>query len=237
MSKKNRGRLIGIGVGPGDPELITLKGLARLRAADLVAYPILADKPAFTRKIIAQYLTEQQHELPLSIPLAPPQRTAKGYDQAARQLADKMTDGHQIALLCEGDPFFYGSFARLYERLVHRWPIEVIPGVSSIMAAAATTGQALAQAGAPFSVLPGLAPIEDIRKMLKSGGNFAIIKPSQKWPQLLDLFDELKLLKKATLIIHATLENQQIHHLDESRPQSVPYFSLVLISGDAHGAA
>ncbi|MGR4001252.1 MAG: precorrin-2 C(20)-methyltransferase [Alphaproteobacteria bacterium] len=230
------GRLVGIGVGPGDPELLTLKGLARLREADVVAFPVLGERAAFTRRIVADYLRPGQRELSLTVPLLRGDGVERlaveaAYDDAAERLAEELAAGHYVALLCEGDPFFYGSFAYFYERLVGRWPVEVIPGVSSLMAAASRVGRALSMGSETFCVLSGTAPIEEIRKGLEAGGNFAIIKPNRRWTALLDVLGGLDLLPRSQLVIHAGLEDEEIHSLADSRPESVPYFSLILVRG------
>ena len=139
------GTLYGLGVGPGDPELITLKALRLLQAAPVVAYPAPDDGPSFARAIVAGHLEARRGAPPVEVPIIIPMRAARFpaqqvYDHTAEVLADHLTQGRDVAVLCEGDPFFYGSFMYLFGRLADRFPTEVVPGVSSMMTCAAAIG-------------------------------------------------------------------------------------------------
>ena len=248
------GKLIGIGVGPGDPELLTLKGLARLRESQVIAYPTLDSRPAFTRRIVATYLQEGQEELPLVVPLLRAEKIAEGesasaqaarhqargqaYDSATELLRAKLQQGLQVALLCEGDPLFYGSFIYFHERLAPKsqdaWQVEIVPGVSSIMATAARLGSPLACGDATFLVLPGtLAPTALHGALAELKGNgCAVLKPNRHWKQLTASLQTLGLLSRARVVCHATLEDERIFVLAEEVPESVPYFSILLIDAD-----
>ncbi len=244
------GKLIGIGVGPGDPELLTLKGLARLRESQVIAYPTLDSRPAFTRRIVATYLQEGQEELPLVVPLLRAETIAEGesasaqaqrhqarsqaYDSATELLRTKLQQGLQVALLCEGDPLFYGSFIYFHERLAGTWQVEIVPGVSSIMATAARLGSPLACGDAAFLVLPGtLAPSELHLALGRLKGNgCAVLKPNRHWTQLTTSLRTLGLLPRARVVCHATLEEERVFILAEEVPEAVPYFSILLIDAE-----
>ena len=244
------GKLIGIGVGPGDPELLTLKGLARLQESQVIAYPTLDSRPAFTRRIVATYLQEGQEELPLVVPLLRAETIAEGesasaqaqrhqarsqaYDSATELLRTKLQQGLQVALLCEGDPMFYGSFIYFHERLAGTWQVEIVPGVSSIMATAARLGSPLACGDAAFLVLPGtLAPSELHLALGRLKGNgCAVLKPNRHWTQLTTSLQTLGLLPRARVVCHATLEEERVFILAEEVPEAVPYFSILLIDAE-----
>ncbi|MDA8004741.1 MAG: precorrin-2 C(20)-methyltransferase, partial [Alphaproteobacteria bacterium] len=151
------------------------------------------------------------------------------YDRAADLLRAELRAGNNVVVLCEGDPFFYGSFGYLYERLSGEREVEVIPGVSSLTATAATAGRVLALGGESFCVLSGVAPIDFLRARLSAGENFAIIKPSRCWRELLAVLDDLGLLPRARLVVRSGLPDEMVYDLEHSRPASVPYFSVVLI--------
>src|SRR6516164_1105513 len=123
------GRLFGIGVGPGDPELLTLKALRLLRAAPVVAYPAPEQGDSFARSIVAIWLNVGQREIAIRIPMQPSAPPAVIYDAAAAKLAIELDHGDDVALLCQGDPLFYGSFVHLFTRLAGRYRIEIVPGV------------------------------------------------------------------------------------------------------------
>ena len=139
------GCLIGLGVGPGDPELITLKALRRLREAPVVAYYAAENKRGNALTTVSEYLRPEQELIPLIYPITgkipPPPFDYEGvmrafYDHGAESLAERLAAGADVAVLCEGDPFFYGSFMYLHDRLVERFPTEVIAGVCSVVASA-----------------------------------------------------------------------------------------------------
>ena len=115
------GRVCGLGVGPGDPELITLKALRLLRAAAVVAYPAPADGPSFARAIVARWLSPSQREIVIRVPMNAERFPIEAiYDGAAEEIAAALDCGDDVAVLCQGDPFFYGSFMYLFARLAAR---------------------------------------------------------------------------------------------------------------------
>jgi precorrin-2/cobalt-factor-2 C20-methyltransferase len=129
------GTVYGIGVGPGDPELITVKALRLLRAADVIAYPAPEQGDSFARAIAAPHLPAGRIEIAIRMPIGDGQFPKHEiYDRAADEIAAHALAGRTVAVLCEGDPFFYGSFMYLHERLVERCPVKIVPGVSSLMA-------------------------------------------------------------------------------------------------------
>ena len=139
------GRLYGVGVGPGDPELITLKALRVLREADVIAYPALEEGDSLARAIAAPHIPKGREEFAIRMPMLADRFPAmEVYDQAAERISKALEDGKSVAVLCEGDPFFYGSFMYLFGRLADRHPVEVVPGVSSLTACAAALSAPLA---------------------------------------------------------------------------------------------
>jgi precorrin-2/cobalt-factor-2 C20-methyltransferase len=131
------GTAYGMGVGPGDPELITLKAHRILRACPVVAYPAPDQGDSLTREIVAPHLPGEQTEIAIRIPMVSERFPAQAiYDQAADDIGAHLDAGRDTAILCEGDPFLYGSFMYLFARLAERFPVEVIPGVSSLTASA-----------------------------------------------------------------------------------------------------
>jgi precorrin-2/cobalt-factor-2 C20-methyltransferase len=224
------GTLYGIGVGPGDPELITLKAHRILTAAKVVAYPAPDTGESFARSIVASYLTPEQTEFPIVIPMRSERFPAQSiYDRAAGEIARYLDDGTDVVVLCEGDPFFYGSFMYLFERLAGHFPVEVVPGISSVMAAGAAVGRPLAARNELLSVIPGPMETEEMRRQLEAADAAAIIKVGRHFPRIRDLIDEMGLTSASAYVERVTLGNQRLLPLAEVKDESAPYFSLILI--------
>src|SRR5262245_54515234 len=137
------GRLYGLGVGPGDPELLTLKALRLLRAVAVVAYPAPERGDSFARSIVARWIADHQREIAIRFPMRPGPPPTAIYDTAAANLAGELDRGHDVGLLCQGDPFFYGSFINIFTRLADRFCVEIVPGVSSLTACSAAAANPL----------------------------------------------------------------------------------------------
>ncbi|MCO4825246.1 MAG: precorrin-2 C(20)-methyltransferase, partial [Amylibacter sp.] len=127
------GMLYGVGLGPGDPELMTLKAARLIGGAEVIAYPTLEGGDSFARAIAADLIEDGTQEIAISIPMSVKREPAQAaYDQGAKQIARALDSGQDVVCLCEGDPFFYGSFMYLFARLSERFEVEVVPGVTSI---------------------------------------------------------------------------------------------------------
>ncbi len=223
------GTLYGIGVGPGDPELMTLKAHRILREAFVIAYPQPDNGPSFARSIVEQYLTAEQLEIPIVVPMDTARHPAKAvYDAAAETIAHHLDAGSDVVVLCEGDPFFYGSFMYLHERLANRYPIEIIPGVSSMMAAAAGIGRPLAARNDVLSVVPGPLESERIKAQIEASDAVAIIKLGRHLPRIRALIDELGLTDNSAFVERVSLANEKLLPLADA-PLDAPYFSMILI--------
>src|SRR5258708_10358085 len=171
-----KGRLYGLGIGPGDPELLTLKALRLMRAAPVVAYPAPEIGDSFARQIVAEWLDRGQREIRVPFPMRPGPPPAAIYDAAAAQLAAVMDAGEDIAYLCQGDPLFYGSFAGILTRLAARYSVTVVPGVSSLTACAAAASAPLVQRDEMLSVIPAGLPEGELAARLMAADFAALIK-------------------------------------------------------------
>ncbi len=224
------GTLYGLGVGPGDPELITVKALRLLRAAPVIAYPAPDDGDSLARAIVASLLPGGQREIVIRIPMLASRFPAREvYDRAAREIAGHLEAGRDVAVICEGDPFFYGSFMYLFERMVDDFPVEVVPGVSSLMACATTVAAPLAARNDVLSVIP--APLDEatLRARLEAADAAAIIKVGRHFAKVKGVLEEMGLAGTARYIEHATMSSQRILALDEVDGHAAPYFSMVLV--------
>jgi precorrin-2/cobalt-factor-2 C20-methyltransferase len=230
------GTLYGIGVGPGDPELLTLKALRILKAAPVVAYPAPDTGASFARSIVAAHLNPAQVEYPIIIPMRTERFPAQPvYDRAAADLDAHLATGRDVAFLCEGDPFFYGSFMYLFERLADRHRTEVVPGVSSMMAAAAALGRPLAARNDMLSVVPGPLPDAQIAAALSASDALAIIKVGRHLRRITRLIEEAGLSDCAGYLERVGLPNQVISPLKETDFDEAPYFSMILVYKGAEG--
>ncbi len=224
------GTLYGLGVGPGDPELLTLKTHRILTGSKVVAYPAPDSGESFARSIVAQYLTPDQLEIPIVVPMRVERFPAKSvYDQAAREIASHLDSGKDVAVLCEGDPFFYGSFMYLYERLAEDYACEIVPGISSLMASGAELGRPLAARKDILSVVP--APLEDdlIAAQLAQSDAIAFIKVGRHLQRVKSLIEQAGLMSQAAYLERVTLDNQRIMPLTVTGDDVAPYFSMILI--------
>ena len=224
------GILYGIGVGPGDPELITLKAHRILKSCKVVAYPAPDDGESFARSIVADHLNEDYIEIPIVIPMRVERfPAAKVYDEKAREIKEHLSRGDDVAVLCEGDPFFYGSFMYLFERLAGEFECEIVPGVSSLMASASALKRPLAARNDVLTILP--APLDDelFSERLNSGDAIAIIKIGRHFSRVKALIEQAGLLHRAGYLERVSLSNQQVMPLAKVDDERAPYFSMILI--------
>jgi precorrin-2/cobalt-factor-2 C20-methyltransferase len=224
------GTLYGLGVGPGDPELLTLKAHRILTASPVVAYPAPDTGPSFARSIVAPYLDEAQVEIPIVVPMRVERFPAQSiYNRAARGIAAHLDAGRDVAVLCEGDPFFYGSFMYLFERLAGSYATEIVPGVSSVMAAAAALKQPLAARNDVLSVVPAPLPDEDLAIRIAQADAVSIIKIGRHFKRIRTLLENLNLVTRSFYIERVTLHRQRIMPLAAVTDDDAPYFSMILI--------
>jgi precorrin-2/cobalt-factor-2 C20-methyltransferase len=227
------GTLYGIGLGPGDPDLMTLKAARLVAACPVVAYPALPGTESFARTIAAAHIAPGTHEIRLDVPMTVARAPAQAaYDLGAARIAEALGLGQDVAFLCEGDPFFYGSFMYLHARLSSRFVVEVIPGVASVMAAAARLSQPLTARNEVFTVLP--APLDDatLGARIDQADSIAIMKLGRHMPRIRALLGAMGLTARARYIERATLETETAMPLAEA-PATAPYFSMILVTKGA----
>jgi precorrin-2 C20-methyltransferase/precorrin-3B C17-methyltransferase len=230
------GRLFGVGVGPGDPELITVKALRRIEQADVVAYPVKRHNSSVARRAAAPYL-EGKRELALTYPV-----TTEGtdhpegydgalrefYDESAERIAEHLDAGRDVAVLCEGDPFFYGSYMYLHERLAGRYRTEVVAGVTSFSAAAAAAGTPLAKRDDVLTVLPGTLPPDVLAARLQSCDAAVVLKLGRTFEGVREAAERAGVAERGVYVERASAREERVAPLREIEG-SVPYMSLVLV--------
>ena len=224
------GRLYGLGVGPGDPELLTLKALRLLRAVPVVAYPAPEHGDSFARSIVAAWIEGHQREIAIRFPMRPGPPPVEIYDGVAAALAAELDAGRDVALLCQGDPLFYGSFINVFTRLASRYRVEIVPGVSSLTACAAAAAIPLVSRDDALAVIPATLDEDQIATRLAASDTAAIVKLGRHVVKVRRVLDRLGILNGAVYIEHATLPTQRVAPLACITPDLAPYFSMVLVA-------
>lgn len=226
------GKLYGLGLGPGDPELLTLKAYRLLKTVPVIAYPCSEDGNSVARSIVAQWLRPDQVEVPMPLPFRVGQSAASHYDRAAMRLREHLQRDQDVAILCEGEPMLYGSFMYLLNRLSRDFEAEIVPGISSTLASGAIAGCPLTYGNDILSIFPATLPIEVLRSQLVKIDAAIIIKLGRHFPRIASLLAELGLGDRALYLERVSQPMQRILPLAAVNPAEVPYWSLILIPSD-----
>lgn len=221
----------GIGLGPGDPELITVKGRRLLREAAVVAYPAPERGDSLARRLAAPHLPGGQIELAIRMPIADASFPKDEiYDAAARTILGHVAAGRPVAVLCEGDPLLYGSFQYLLARLEGRCPVAVVPGISSVMACAAHRRRPLAARDDILSVIPATLPDAAIAAALAAADRAAILKVGRHLGRVRALLAGAGRLGSTDYVARATMPEEHAAPLaDLPEDHAAPYFSTLLV--------
>jgi precorrin-2/cobalt-factor-2 C20-methyltransferase len=233
-------RLIGVGVGPGDPELMTLKALRALREADVVAHFAKSGNCSRARTIAESHLRPDVTELALLYPVtteiprhAPAycSEIAAFYDASAETIATHLDAKRAVAVLCEGDPLFYGSYMHLHVRLSARYPTEVVAGVTGMSGCWSAVGAPIAQGDDVFTVLPGTLPEEEIERRLADADAAVIMKLGRNLPKVRRALASNGQLGRALYVERGTMKDAVVMRLADKADDGAPYFAIVLVPG------
>jgi precorrin-2/cobalt-factor-2 C20-methyltransferase len=224
-----RGKLIGVGVGPGDPELLTVKAVRALQEAAVVAFIAAAGRTSRAREIAASHLRQGVRELVAVMPMGgDAAATQRAYAQLATGIVGELGQGHNVAFLCEGDPLLYGSFVHLVETLGPRFECEVVPGITSLSAAAAAARRPLATREQALGILPATIPSPRLRKLVEAHDSVVLLKVGRHIGKVRETLAAARMLKDAVLIENVTHHGERIRPLETVDDEPVPYFALVL---------
>ena len=235
-----RGKLIGVGVGPGDPELITLKAARALRQADVIAYFAKAGSPSHSRAIVASHLRAGIIELPLAYPVTTelPKCSAgyrdaleDFYARASTDITAHLNAGRTVAVICEGDPLFYGSYMHLHARLASRFDTEVIAGVTGMSGCWSAAGMPIAQGDDVFTVLPATLPESELTRRLAEANAVVVIKVGQHLAKLRRALKQSGHLSRALYVERGTMAQEKVIPLATKSDDHAPYFAVVLVPG------
>jgi precorrin-2 C(20)-methyltransferase len=197
------GRLFGVGVGPGDPELVTVKAARLIADADVVAFHCARHGRSIARSVAEPYLRDGQIEEQLVYPVTTETTGHPGgyqgaldefYADCAARLATHLDAGRTVVVLSEGDPLFYGSYMHLHKRLAPHYPTEVVPGVTSLSAASAAAGRPLVEREETLTVLPGTLPGDELTRRLRDTDAAAVLKLGRTFTKVRQAFEGAGLL-------------------------------------------
>lgn len=234
------GRLIGVGTGPGDPELLTLKAIRALGAADVVAHFAKRGNDGNARRTVAGHVRPDVIDLPLLYPVTTEipkehgdykEAIGRFYEESARTVEDHLAAGRTVAVLSEGDPLFYGSYMHLHVRLANRFPTQVIPGVTAMSGCWSQAGMPIVQGDDVLTVLPGTMAETELARRLADTQAAVIMKVGRNLPKIRRALDEAGRLDHAFYVERGTMENTCSVRLAEKPDDAAPYFSIVLVPG------
>ena len=236
------GRFYGVGLGPGDPELITLKAARIIGAADVIAYHAGVNKQSYARGIAADLIPAGAIEEELRYPVTTGGTDHPGgyagaladfYEESAQRLAAHLEAGRTVALLAEGDPLFYGSYMYMHDRLSSRFPTEVVPGLPAFLAATATTASPLVRQTDVLTVLPGTLPEPELARRLADTDGAIIMKLGRTFPAVRRALAASGRLAHALYVERASHPEERWMPVADVDETSVPYLSLIVVNGDS----
>ncbi|GAA5078733.1 precorrin-2 C(20)-methyltransferase [Nocardia iowensis] len=234
------GKLWGVGLGPGDPELVTVKAARVIAAADVIAFHSARHGRSISRAIAAPYMRAGQLEEHLVYPVTTETTVHPGgyqgaidefYEQAAQRLAGHLAAGRSVALLAAGDPLFYSSYMHMHRRLADRFEAEIIPGITSVSAASAALGTPLVEGEQVLTVLPGTMPVDELTRRLRDTEAAAIMKLGRTYPHVRQALSDSGRLDDAYYVERASSTRQRVLRAAEVDDADVPYFSITLVPG------
>lgn len=225
-----KGTLYGIGLGPGNSELITVKAWRLLSTVEVIAYPKPPTGESFARKIAAPFIPEDATKIALTVPMARARGPAqKAYDEGAETIAAQLDNGKHVAFISNGDPFLYSTFMYLHERLKDRFEIEIIPGVTSLTGAAAATRRPLAARNEILKVLPAPLDDETLRREISTADSVVINKVGKHFDRVRALIESMGLTEQTQVVENATTEYEVARPLSQIPDGDQPYFSTMII--------
>ncbi|BBX69816.1 precorrin-2 C(20)-methyltransferase [Mycolicibacterium psychrotolerans] len=242
MSER-RGTLWGVGLGPGDPELVTVKAARVIGAADVVAYHSARHGRSIARGIAEPYLRAGQIEEHLVYPVTTETSEHPGgyagamedfYRDSAARIAAHLDAGRDVALLAEGDPLFYSSYMHMHTRLTRRFDAVIVPGVTSVSAASAAIATPLVQGDEVLTILPGTLPPDELKRRLADTDAAVIIKLGRSYPAVREALSTAGRLDDAFYVERASTARQRVLPAADVDDASVPYFSLAMLTGRPH---
>ncbi|WP_366657236.1 precorrin-2 C(20)-methyltransferase [Fodinicurvata sp. EGI_FJ10296] len=234
------GILYGVGTGPGDPELLTVKAVRAITASPVVAWFCKKGKPGNAYATAADHITGDHQTLPMVYPVTNERPHGEQeyvdaietfFDQCAADIEAHLQAGRSVTVLNEGDAFFYGSFMHVYLRLKDRFRTSIVPGVTSVTAASSLLSRPLTMRDDILSIIPGTLPAEHLTRAVEQADALAIMKVGKNLPKIVDVLRKLGRLDRAWYVERASMETETAMPLADAPVDRAPYFSMVLIHG------
>lgn len=234
------GKLWGIGLGPGDPELVTVKAARIIGAADVIAFHSARHGRSISRGIAEPYMRPGQLEEHLVYPVTTEATDHPGgyqgaidefYEQAAERLAGHLAAGRSVALLAAGDPLFYSSYMHMHRRLADRFEAEIIPGITSVSAASAALGTPLVEGEQVLTVLPGTMAVDELTERLRDADAAAVMKLGRTYPAVRQALSDAGKLGDAYYVERASTGRQRVLRAADVDDDEVPYFAITIVPG------
>ena len=235
------GTLFGVGMGPGDPDYLTVRAMKVLAEAPVLVHFCKKGKRGNARTIADAVMRDPAREFPLVYPYTtelPPDHPdyiaalSGFYDDAAGRLADYLATGRDVAILSEGDPFFYGSFMHLWRRLKDRFPVEVVPGVTGMSGCWTRAGTPITWGDDVLTILPATLPQAALLDRLRATDAAVIMKLGRHLPKVRAALAEAGLLDRAVYVERGTMAGEKVIALSGKPDDVAPYFSMVLVPGE-----
>jgi len=234
------GRLYGVGLGPGDPDLITIKSLKAIQAAPVVAWFAKRGRRGHARTIAEGLLLAGVTELPLvypvtvEVPFDSPdykRQLAGFYVEASESIAAHLRAGRDVALLCEGDPLFYGSFMHIYVRLREAYPVTICPGVTGMSGCWTAAGAPMTWGDDVLSVLPGTLARQELLRRVADADALVIMKLGRNFAKVRSVLSEAGLLERAIYVERGSMASEVVTPLKDKHDDAAPYFSIIIVPG------
>ncbi|NTA38336.1 precorrin-2 C(20)-methyltransferase [Agrobacterium salinitolerans] len=235
-----KGKLVGVGTGPGDPELLTLKAVRAIESADVLAFFCKKGSSGNGRGIVEAFIRPGTLEMPLVYPVTVESdkngdeykdAIAGFFDQSAKDIAVHLEAGRNVAVLSEGDPLFYGSYMHLHLRLAPSYPAEVVAGITAMSGCWSMAGLPLVQGDDILSVLPGTLGEDILTDRLSGTDGAVIMKVGRNLPKIRRALEKVGKLEDALYVERGTMANSHAVRLVDRDASPAPYFSLVLVPG------
>lgn len=236
-----QGTFHGVGLGPGDPELLTVKAVRLIEDCGALAYFAKAGRRGNARTIVDRWVPEGKPEMPLYYPMTTETHFGEEayisalsgfYEESVARIAEVLDQGRDVVLACEGDPMFYGSFMHLYIRLKDRYPTKITPGVTGMAGCWGAAGLPMTWGDDVLTVLPGTLDEEALAEKLTATDAAVIMKLGSNFPKVRRAIERAGLLERATYVERGTMAGEKVRRLADETECTAPYFSLILIPGE-----
>ena len=234
------GTIWGVGLGPGDPDLMSVRANRLVRDTKNIAFFRKAGRAGRARTIVNGMLRQDAFELAMEYPvtteiaLADPNYNkclSEFYAGVTDQLRELVHSGEDVAVLCEGDPFFYGSFMHLYTRLKDHVPVQVVPAITGMSAAWTATGVPVTWGDDVMTVVLGTMAEEDLTRRMADSDAIVVMKVGRNLPKVRKALEAAGKIDDAWLVECASMSEERAVPLKEAEGATVPYFSIVIVHG------